>query len=175
MNHPWTRLSPATRSRLLWPMIALCLLASAGMYWLGRPLDVTPGRSGIVDLELCWWGDRCGALIAGWPSPDAANPGLYTDYGFLILYSATIGLACLQAGPLLGGFGRLAEPLAWAQVVAALCDAVENTALLAMIGGARGPEAAIAFGCAVVKFAWVIAGLLYAGAGAVAWLRSRWS
>lgn len=165
-------MSPEVRSRLLIPMIVGCLATMVWMGRLGAPLDVDWSGQGILALEFCWWGDRCGDLIASWPSPDAAWPSLYGDYLFMAAYGATVSLACIQAIPVVPrSLARFGEPLAWAAVVAALCDAVENVALIRLVGGATGPESAIAFGFASVKFALIAAGLAYALVGGVAWLR----
>jgi len=89
----------------------------------------------------------------------------------MVVYSATLGLACIQArGPLSDRWGRLGEPLAWLLIGAALCDAVENMALIRLVSGATGPEAFVAFAFASVKFAIIAAGMAYVAAGAVAYL-----
>jgi len=143
------------------------------MGWLGRPLDRGAPGTGILELEFCWWSDACEALIAGWTSPEVALPGLYGDYLYMVVYSATLSLACLQAGAQLPErWARLGEPVAWLPIVAALCDAVENVALIRLVGGAIGSDAAVAFGCASVKFALLAIGLTYSAAGALSYVRS---
>jgi len=164
-------LSSEARSRLLIPMITVCLAATLFMGWIGEPLNMAWNRSGILELEFCWIAD-CVALMAEWPSPEIALPGLYADYGYLVVYSAVIGLACIQAGGVLSErWSPWGVPLAWLLVAAALCDAVENAALIRLVSGADGPEAAISFVCASVKFAFVGLGLVYSAAGAIAYMR----
>jgi hypothetical protein len=70
--------------------------------------------------------------------------------------------------------GVLGMALAWGQAVAVLCDAIENIVLLKMLlSAAAEPWPAVARWCAVVKFALVLAGLVYALAGFIFWLATR--
>jgi hypothetical protein len=88
------------------------------------------------------------------------------------LYAVAIGLACVRAaGTSLrtpapaAGLGLL---LAWGLGLAALLDAMENSALWQVLqGSALAAWPLLARWCAIVKFSLVIAGLFYAGAGAV--------
>ncbi len=171
-RHPWMLVAAPTRSRLLLPVIAACLAASVALAWISADLNPAWYRVGILELELCWLTDGCQVLMAEWSSPEVALPGLYADYLYMAIYSATIGLACIQAAPLLSErWARLGVPLAWAQIVAASCDAIENVALIRLVGGATGPESAISFWFATAKFALIAIGLVYAAAGAVAHFR----
>ena len=93
-------------------------------------------------------------------------------------YAIAIGLACAWAAELWskrrGWLAVVGVGLAWGLMVAALCDAVENIALVTMLlSGVREPWPALARGCAAVKFLLIGGGLAYALIGAVAWLRSR--
>ena len=169
--HPWLLLEPELRSRILYPCIALSLIAALFMGWMSAPLNPGPGRNGIIELEFCWLTD-CAALLAEWPSPEIALPGLYADFVFLVVYGGVISLACVAAMDHLSKpMARLGLPVAWLVIVAAMCDAVENVALIRLVGGASGPEAAVSFIFATVKFLLVGLGLIYSAAGAVMYLR----
>ncbi len=173
MRHPWTRVSPERRSHLLFPLMGLCGLATLWMGWLGQPIDVGLPGSGILALEFCWWDHRCADLMATWSHPSVALSGLYGDYLYMVVYAATLGLAVVQARPHLSArWARLGEPLAWCVMLAAGLDALENLALIRLVGGAVGPEAAVAFVCASIKFAILALGLGYAAAGALGFLSS---
>jgi len=64
---------------------------------------------------------------------------------------------------------RTGLALAWAVLLAAPLDAVENAALVWMlVQGPGDAAAAVAWACALPKFALVFAGLGYAAAGQVA-------
>ena len=71
-----------------------------------------------------------------------------------------------------GALIAVALPLAWAQWLAALCDAIENATLLLILErGAAEPWPLVAAGFAWVKFLLIALGLLYALAGLVARFR----
>ncbi len=120
------------------------------------------------------------AIIASWDQAAQLHAGfsLGLDYLYMPLYAITIALACVQAA---GSSLRSPRPiwalgilLAWALGLAALLDAVENIALFQLLLGSTSTAwPAVAKACATVKFAFVIAGLLYAGVGGVAYLTRR--
>lgn len=60
----------------------------------------------------------------------------------------------------------LGPALAGGQFLAAACDAVENTALLAVLGGRRGHLPALARAAATLKFSLVGIGAAYVALGA---------
>jgi hypothetical protein len=157
----------------LLPVVGLCVLTTAWMGWLGTPLDHGLPGSGILALEFCWWGNTCPDLIASWSHPSVALSGLYGDYVYMAVYAGTLGLTVVQARPYLpSAFARLGEPLAWCALLAAVCDALENVALIRLVGGAVGFEPAVAFVCASIKFALISLALGYSVGGAVGFLRS---
>ena len=144
------------------------------------PLQTTAAPQGIVSYEMAGSVDGAQRILDSW-DPTArlyAAFSLGLDYLYMPAYGIVIGLACAWAAELwckrrrwlaLAGVG-----LAWGLMVAALCDAVENVALVTMLlSGVRAPWPAVAFGCATVKFALIGAGLVYTLIGGVAWLRSR--
>ena len=76
-----------------------------------------------------------------------------------------LGRALTSRGWPLAGEGAA---LAWGQWLAAWFDAVENIALIAMLFGAVvSPWPQVAYWCAVIKFALVFLGLVYAFYGGV--------
>jgi hypothetical protein len=134
---------------------------------------------GIVDFELARTLPRAQAILASW-GPEArvaAAFGLGLDYLFLLAYASAIALACARLAARLRAPGpvRLGLALAWLQPAAAALDALENFGLARLLwGDAREGWAALAFACAVPKFAIVGAGLLYVVLAAAA-LAARWS
>ena len=88
------------------------------------------------------------------------------DYLYLGVYPAFISLACVWTARRIARRAGIA--LAWAVLLAAPLDAVENTALVWMLVHGPGDAAAVlAWACALPKFALVFAGLGYAGIGQV--------
>jgi hypothetical protein len=124
---------------------------------------------GIVSFELA--GDAASAqrMVDSWDETARmwAAFSLGFDYLFLVLYSTTIGLACVWAADRFARgrslLASLGPPLAWGQWLAALLDGTENAALThILVGGALAPWPAVARWCALPKFFLVAAGMLYA-------------
>ena len=159
------------RRRLLPILAALCLPLMA---LTGGRLNSRRTPGGIVDLELAGTEGRAGAVLAAW-DPDAQRRARFAvrlDFLFLLVYSTAIGMACMEAADRLRHQPRPARAgsaLAWLQWGAALLDAVENAAMLQILGGrVRQPWPAIARSCALPKFVIVALGLVYALYGWVA-------
>jgi len=99
------------------------------------------------------------------------------DYVFLAAYGFTLCLGCVQAAKgwqrTAPSLARIAAPVAWAQLVAAGCDAAENVLLWWVLQGVRGwaPLAAAMF--AGIKVVLLVLGLAYCAGGAVSWLARR--
>ena len=169
MSHPLHHLNPAAQKRTLLVLAVLTLAVLAVFRVIDRPLQTAAAPSGIVSFELAGTLAAAQAMVASWDRQAQllAAFGLGLDYLFMPLYSTAIGLACIVAagGPLRGrrllaGMGWL---LAWGLWLAALLDAVENTALLQVLLGSEVPAwPAIARWCASLKFLLILAGLAYA-------------
>ena len=166
---------------LFWPLLVFTLVL---MFLLGvvvdAPLKTPTAPQGIVSYELAGSTAAAQNILDSWDQLAKlyAAFSLGLDYLYMLCYGLVIGLACAWAARRLGarwhGVGVLGMVLAWGQAVAVLCDAIENIALLKMLpGGAAEPWPAVARWCAVVKFALVIAGLVYALAGFIFWLATR--
>lgn len=94
------------------------------------------------------------------------------DFLFLIVYSTTIGLACVWAAKVvqirelpLVNVGIL---LAWGQWLAALLDILENIALVIILfDPVKTNWSQLAKLCAISKFSLVILGMLYVGVSVI--------
>ncbi len=166
---------------LFWPLLVLTLVL---MVVLGvvvdAPLKTPAAPQGIISYELAGSVPAAQAILDSWDQHAKlyAAFSLGLDYLYMPCYALTIGLACAWAARRLGArwhaVGVLGMVLAWGQAAAVLCDATENFALLKMLlAAAVEPWPAVARWCAVIKFAWVIAGLVYALAGLIYWLVTR--
>ncbi len=184
-RHEAANADTAMTRKALWISFASFLLATFAhglfLQLQGRSLSVLgelPG--GIVAFELAGSERRATEIVELWRSKgllEVASDQIRLDFLFLLLYPTAIALGCLLARRHLGrsssrlsAWGRV---LARAQVATAGFDAVENWALLRILGGESGAWAATAAVFASLKFGLVLAGLLYAAAGCVRWLGGR--
>ncbi len=186
MDDRHTMKTPASPvQRLFWPALILTLAILAVFSVIDAPLRTpaaTKGSaSGIIAYELAGSVTAAQAMIDSWDARARlyAAFGLGLDYLYMPSYALAIALGCMWARrrlaarwPWLGGVGLA---LAWGLGAAALLDAIENFALLKMLlaGVASAPWPALAAVCATIKFVLVVAGLLYAVAGAAAWIVSK--
>lgn len=107
-------------------------------------LDPALGNStyDIVDFELARTPDQASAILDDWgpAGRNAAKDALAIDFGLLVAYSVFLALACGWVAEALENslYPRLARIgwwLARLTLVAGLLDAIENTALLAVLRG----------------------------------------
>jgi hypothetical protein len=134
---------------------------------------------GILELEFTGSADRAARHYEELRDEgrSAARTSLFLDYPYLIAYGLFLAGACVAVGERARRMGRarlaaLGPPLAWGALGAAACDAIENAALLLILGGHTGqPWPAIAFGFATVKFALAACASVYALGGWLATLR----
>lgn len=181
-SHPFLRLPPATQRRALAPLVVATLALTAVLQVIGRPLQTPAAPLGIVSFELAGTLADAQAMVDSWNHNAQLHAAfsLGLDYLYMPLYAVAIALACVRAAGtslrMPAAAASLGLLLAWGMGPAALLDAVENIALWQVLQGstvAAWPP--IARWCAIVKFALVIAGLLYASAAGVAylWRKSR--
>lgn len=165
------RMKPS--ARVFIPFLLATLVVMAALNFVGAPLAAGAAKYGIVSYELSWNGQKAGEIIASWDENGQLRAAfsLGLDYLFMPLYAVTIGLACVWSGEVLR---RRSWPLPWAGwtlayalVLAAILDAVENYALLALLlGRPAGHLPLLAACCATAKFLFVFIGLVYAFLGA---------
>ena len=134
---------------------------------------------GIIEFELARTSQKAAEYYRdlGPKGRDAARESLYLDYPYLILYGLFFAAACVVVGARAAerGMTRLASlgrPLAIAGLAGAACDAVENAALLLVLGGHTGqPWPGIAFTFASIKFLLTGAASIYVVVGFLLTLR----
>jgi hypothetical protein len=142
--------------------------------------DMSDRGVGIIEFELARTSATASEYYAelGEAGRDAARESLYLDYPYLILYGLFLAAACTVVAARaaergMQGLARLGRALAIGALVAAACDAVENAALLLVLGGHTDqPWPATAFAFASVKFLLTIAAALYAIVGFLLTLRA---
>ena len=168
LRHPFQSIPQGRRARVFLPLLALTLLVMAALTLIGEPLKTAEAPHGILSFEFAGDASQARRMIDSWDETTRIHAALSLglDYLFLFAYPATIGLACVWAADLmrerkwpLVSTGIL---LAWGQAIAGALDAIENAALIKLlIDSIESPWPQIAYWCAAVKFALVIAGLLY--------------
>ena len=171
---PFRWLSPLSRKRIWFGS----LLVSATLLWamslLDTSLKTTAAPWGIVSFEFAGDLQNAQRMLASWDVDARVHAALSLgiDYLFLIAYALVISLACAGiANTLQRRFKAAAVVgflLAWAQFLAALLDAVENTALIhLLLGSNQNLYPLVAWVCAGIKFSLVGLGLAYLPAGFV--------
>jgi len=174
LPHPFVRLSARARRAGLLVLAPVAFLMMFVLSSLDASLRTPASRYGIVSFEFAGDRESAGRMLEAWGSPGrrAAARSLRLDFVYLAAYAPGLALLCAAAADRARAAGsRLATPgaaLAWGQLAAGGLDAVENLALLRVLGGS--PEdawPALAAACAWPKFALVAAGLLYLAASAV--------
>jgi hypothetical protein len=145
--------------------------------------DAAPG--GIISFELARDEGAVRAILDSWEDKAeeqakiSAGFNLGLDFLFIPAYSTTIALGIIWLTVLLFSrpwITKLALFLAWGQWIAAALDVIENVALYQML--LEGPStflAQLASTCAMVKFALVILGLVYALGASLVWFIRRFS
>ncbi len=180
MKPPGADWSSRAKGRAL-AAIALASLGVMGfLQVIGAPLVTEQAPLGIVSFEFAGDAATARAMLDSWGEPGRLRAALSLgiDFLFLSLYAAGLALACARVASRLTAPGSWAERagglLAWAQVLAAGLDAVENVALIRLLLGSSAPLwAPLAWACAAVKFGLVGLGLAYALPG-LCLLGARW-
>ena len=121
------------KNRSLWitGIAALLLFLLLGL--IDEDIKET-GGPGIVSFEVEFTSENARATLAQWGEEgrDSAVLSLWLDYAFLVAYAAFFSLAVVALTEALGW--RRWAFLATFPLAAAVCDAIENAALLLTIG-----------------------------------------
>lgn len=182
----WFLVRQSLRVRVCVAAILLTLVFLIVLRSLDLETPNTVAPHGIISLEVAGTVERADAIKAVWISKfgdlQRAWLSIIIDFGFLLVYSTALGLSCILAHEMFQakgvwtgvGFPRIGVLLAWGASMAGLLDILENLAMMAILWGARGeiwPQLSHSF--ATVKFAFVLAGLLYSVLG-VGWSLCDW-
>lgn len=185
MTHPFTKLPLKNRKVVfLTALIAtLALMMTLGV--LGEPLkekdENKPAKElvaagGIMSFEFAGSPTDAQNIINYWERAGLRQKAInhfFIDYLYLIAYPLSIGLTCVGMAFLLRErsltfLAGLGSWLAWGQIIAGLCDAVENALLLNMLWqSTANASMATSRVFTTIKFALVGAGLLYIYIGAI--------
>ena len=177
LRHPFGWLAEPKQGRALTLLIVITLAVMAALLAIGKPLKTSAAPAGIVSFEFAGEPAAARQMMQSWGPRGQIYAGLSLglDFLFLVTYASAIALGCVVCArvfqPWSGGLATLGAILAWAQIPAALCDAVENIALIQVLLGSQAPIwPTVAYGCAIPKFAIVALGLTYLVGGGLAYV-----
>lgn len=149
-------------------MIVLALLMTALMSFIGRPLTTEAAGAGILSFEFAWDMNTAQAILASWDAHTrlVAAFSLGLDFLYPLVYAAAISLACVWAveriRPSRPQVAAAGVWLAWGAWLAASLDYIENISLVTiLLGGTSVVWPILAFICAAIKFALIIAAIFY--------------
>jgi hypothetical protein len=172
-RHPLFRITPQTRPAVFAVLLFATLFIMAILNISGRPLRTDEAPAAIVSYELARNEAAATKILNSWDEEAKVYAGfnLGFDYLWMFFYSTTIALGLVwtaDAFKLTGSLLTAFNLLAWGQWLAALLNALENTALLLMLFNQPAtPWPLVAYWSAVFKFALVILGILIVLGGAI--------
>ena len=187
ISHPLTRINASDRKPIFWILFGLTIVIMILMNLSAAPLTTASAPLGIISFDFAGSLESATKILQSWDEVVRvlAAFSIRLDFLFLILYSTTIGLACLWSWEILSArnwsLAVLGRPLAWGQWLAALLDIAENIALLivllTLIQAEQIHELAprIAQICAGIKFGLVILGITYTFLGLIVYIAGKFS
>jgi hypothetical protein len=158
----------------LWMVFMGLVLITVGVAYTisrqGKPLSTEKLPNGILEIEVPWSTERATVVVASWERKDllpVARKQVYYDFLFLLLYPLALSLACAWlAGSVPVKLSLLGVLVSWGVLLAAPLDAIENIAILRMLGGSQAaPVPQIATIAAAIKFTLVFGAVGYLGIG----------
>ncbi|MFZ0534391.1 MAG: hypothetical protein WAM09_14535 [Anaerolineales bacterium] len=168
MSHPLEQLKPAQQKSLFIPLLILTIFIMVTMNIIGLPLNTPVAPSGIVSFELAFSPTHAQQIILSWNAQSQLRAAFLQglDFLFPLVYSVALGLGCILTSHVLAGRGKpfsmIGAALAWGLWIAALCDYIENIALVVLLfGRVVSPYPEIAGFCALIKFTLILAGIAY--------------
>ena len=174
LRHPLEFIPSAQRHRLFFIFLALTIAGFGIFQILDEPLRTPAAPTGLVSFELAGSPEKARAMLDSWDAKALLNNafGLGFDYLFMPVYAIALSMGVLLACSRRGGFWpSLGAWLGWGALIAPLFDACENLALFSILrAGPLSPYPQIAAGCATLKFALILVGLVY---GLVGWLGGK--
>jgi len=168
MSHPFEKLHPVNQRKLFIFLLILTILIMLIMNMVGMTLYTAEAPSGIISFELAYSPGRTQEIINSWSSAAQLRAAFIQglDFLFPLVYSVMFGLGSIMAAGVFrirgNPFARWGVTLAWGLGLAALCDYIENIALITLLfGRVVPPYPEIAGVCAVIKFTVILIGSIY--------------
>ncbi len=167
-KHPFRWIRESSQKRVLVFFIITSLFTMLLFQFFDAPLKTDAAPFGIVSFQLAGSAANAFKILNSWDNMATSYAifGLGFDYLFMFLYVVAIGLGCVVVSQKFGEGKKFAASfgilLSWGMIVSGLADAIENYALTVIIlKESWGILPEIAFIAAVVKFFFLLAGLLY--------------
>ncbi len=180
LQHPFEWILPSAQKRAFWVLFVVTIIVMATLQVLDTPLKNELAPKGIVSFEFAGDLPLAQQMVESWGRRGriAAGVSLGLDYLFLLTYAGSIGMGCVLIAR---SFSKRSKQLsnigvflAWALMVAAILDTIENYGLIrVLLGSNLAVWPKVATWCAVPKFVIVAAGLAYILIGSVVSLLSR--
>jgi hypothetical protein len=157
MKNPYHWIPDNYRWMVFWGLVLITVGFAYGINRQGKPLSTDKLPNGILEIELPWSVERASEVVALWEGKDllpVARKQVYYDFLFLVLYPLALSFACAWlAGSVPVKWGMLGVLVSWGVLFAAPLDAIENIAILSMLGGSQAaPVPQIATIAAAIKF-----------------------
>ena len=153
------------------------MFSTALLMFVDVPLQSDTAPNGIISFELAGSPTRTLAILLDWKSRSAlgyARLSLVIDFIYLLIYGLFFSSLALWVGARLGE-ARWSARAAWAALLAAGFDVLENSVLLYELNRFTSPSPypQVAASFALTKFALILGSALYGVGGGVAVLAKR--
>lgn len=157
MNNPYHWIPGNYLWMVVTGLVLITVAVAYGINRQGKPLTTDKLPNGIVEIEVPWSTERASEVVASWEGKGLlgiARKQVYYDFLFLVLYPLALSILCAW----LGGsvpvkLSLLGILVSWGVLLAGPLDAIENIAILRMLGGSlETPVPQIATIAATIKF-----------------------
>lgn len=177
--HPFERWPVRRRKLWLLGLAIAFILTEIPLQKYSRRLITEQAKYGIASFQLAGSVNKSATVLESWDDNvrNDARTNLLIDFVFLVIYSTLFSALSIWATELhrqaqrswIASLGLL---IAWSQWVAAIWDAIENIMLLQLLRSeVRQPWPRIAQVSAIIKYLFVLAGIVYILlGGALYWL-----
>ncbi len=170
MNHPLAWVPAPARRPFFWVCFVCALVLLFVFQPANRPLMTAAAPAGIISLQLAFSPQNAADMLASWDESARlyAAFSVGVDYLFMPAYALALALGVLFASGRGGGsFARFGAWFAYAALLAAVLDALENLGQYQQLFHGR-IELALPIGiCAVLKFSLLLGALAYCLVGAL--------
>ena len=168
MTHPFEEFNPYHKKKYFVFLLILTIVIMASMNIIGSQLTTSSAPYGIISFEFAFSPAHAQEIINSWGTEAQLRAAFIQglDFLFPLVYSAALGLGCILTSDVLRRrakpLARAGAPIAWGLLLAALCDYIENIALVAILfGRVQSPLPEIAGVCAVIKFSIIFIAIGY--------------
>lgn len=141
MKHPFVWLAAGRRGSVLASLVFVCVVLMIALSVIGNGLTMKAQgvACGVYNIELPWSPERAASVVAAWRDGKqlgAAIEQTRLDFLFLMIYPATLSLACVvSSGRCFGTIATVGIVLSWAVLLCTPLDFIENILILKMLGG----------------------------------------